>query len=169
MDPFVGEIRMFGGTFAPVGWKFCDGSLLNISDYDKLFALIGITYGGDGQSTFALPDLRGRAPVHTGTSNTGTRYLPGQFEGSETVTLLTNQLPIHTHIATAYGGAGGATTPSQGVWAGSTDVMPYNTVADSNMGGGLSPVGGSQPHENRPPYLAISFIIAMEGIYPSRS
>lgn len=160
-SPFVGEIRQFAGTFAPAGWAFCDGQLLPISEYDVLFQLIGTTFGGDGQETFALPDLRGRAVVGAGTSPQGTSYVLGEAGGVEQVTLTTSQLPAHglptssqprtrTHpvagTALATGGA-------------------YRPEGDANTH--LAPVGGSQPHENMPPFLTTSFIISLFGIFPS--
>ena len=160
-DPYIGEIRMFGGNFAPVGWLLCQGQLLPISQYDVLFNLIGTTYGGDGQETFALPNLQSRMPVHAGSG-----FVLGQTGGAETVTLTRDQLPAHTHQAVA---AAVATSPSPNnmFWASYanseySDQPPATPMA----GGALSSSGGSQPHENMSPYLAINFIIATEGIYP---
>ena len=160
-DPYIGEIRMFGGNFAPVGWLLCQGQTLPISQFDALFNLIGTTYGGDGQQSFQLPNLQGRIPIHVGSG------LPlGQVGGVETVTLTTNQLPIHTHQPV---GAAVAQSPSpnNAYWA-SYPNMNYSTQAPAApmAPNALSPSGGSQPHDNMPPYLAINFIIATEGIYP---
>jgi microcystin-dependent protein len=168
MDPFLGEIKMFGGNFAPQGWAFCNGQLLPISQYDALFSLLGTTYGGDGQTTFALPDLRGRAPIHTNSA-----YPQGAVVGSETVTLTQGQLPGHNHLAGALTGAGSANKPDGAVWAGST-IGDNKYIDTLNAPGVLNPAvlqnaGGSQPHDNMQPYLVINFIIALEGIYPPQS
>jgi microcystin-dependent protein len=167
-SPFVGEIRMFGGNFAPVGWAFCNGALVPISENETLFNLIGTTYGGDGQSTFALPNLQGRLPMHMGTGvGLSTRTI-GEQGGVETVTLTTNQIPAHSHAPLAVSGNGNQATPQNGVWAGvTTSIYTSNAPATAfnPAVGGSS--GGSQPHENRMPFLAISFIISLFGIYPS--
>lgn len=168
-EAYIGEIRMFGGNFAPVGWSFCDGSLLAIAQYDALFALIGTTYGGDGQNTFALPDLRGRVPVHQGQGAGLSNYTIGQNGGSETVTLITNQLPSHAHSAQAQSGQGGQASPSGGVWASSNLSQFSNNPANSAMSPqAMTLSGGSQPHENMLPFECISFIICLEGIFPSQ-
>jgi microcystin-dependent protein len=164
-NPYIGEIRMFGGNFAPVGWLLCQGQILSISDYDVLFNLIGTTYGGDGQSTFGLPNLASRLPFGQGSG-----FVLGQAGGAETVTLTTNQLPVHTHQAVA---AAAATlpSPSNNYWAISPNTQ-YTAAQTPNAPmspSALSRAGGNQPHENMPPYLAINFIIATEGIYPSPS
>lgn len=162
-EPFVGEIRMFGGNFAPVGWAFCDGSLIAISQNTALFSLIGTIYGGDGQNTFGLPDLRGRLPVHQGSG-----FVLGQLAGTETVTLTTNQMPAHTHTVLARTSAT-AGSPSGAMYGGNTDSI-YTPTASAQMNAGvIAPAGGSQPHDNMMPYLVVSFIIALEGIYPSRN
>ena len=165
-QPYIGEIRMFAGSFAPVGWAFCNGALLPISEYDTLFNLIGTTYGGDGVSTFQLPDLSGRFPLHTGTGP-GQTFQLGQQGGSPEVTLSTPQLPRHTHTPQA---AASATTASaaNAFPAGWADV-PYSATDPSVALAPqqLGPAGGSQPHENRQPYLAIGFIIATYGMYPT--
>lgn len=160
-DPYIGEIRMFGGNFAPVGWLLCQGQSLPISQYDALFNLIGTTYGGDGQQTFLLPNLQSRVPLHVGPN-----YMLGQSGGSETVTLNTNQLPIHTHSPV---GNTVATTPSpnNAFWANYanqrySDQAPAAAMAPN----ALSISGGNQPHNNMSPYQVINFIIATEGIYP---
>jgi microcystin-dependent protein len=161
-DPYIGEIRMFGGNFAPVGWLLCQGQLLPISQYDVLFNLIGTTYGGDGQNTFALPNLASRLPVHQGSG-----YVLGQMAGVETVTLNRNQMPVHTHQPVGTQTAQGQ-SPSNSYWANNTN-LPYSVAAPSAAmaPNALSNAGGNQPHENMSPYLAINFIIATEGIYPS--
>jgi microcystin-dependent protein len=164
--PFVGEIRMFGGNFAPAGWMFCDGSVLAISEFETLFNLIGTTYGGDGQSTFALPDLRSRVPIHAGVG-----FVIGQLGGEETVTLTTTQMPAHGHAALATSSGGTSTSPASAVWATTPELVyhapagsPVSMAADS-----LSLVGGSQPHDNMLPFLAVSFIISLFGVFPSQT
>ncbi|UVO55772.1 phage tail protein [Sphingomonas sp. SUN039] len=172
-QPYVGEIRLFGGNFAPAGWGFCDGSLQAISEQETLFQLIGTTYGGDGQNTFALPDLRGRVPVHQGTLAGGSSYTIGQFAGVESVTVTTNQLPSHSHgmAATASGqqaspqGAFFATVSSTQAGANAYDVSPVSTPL---VAASLLPfVGGAQPHNNIQPTLFVNYIIAFFGIFPS--
>lgn len=167
-QPYVGEIRMFAGSFAPAGWAFCDGQLIPISENDVLFTLIGTTYGGDGQNTFALPDLRSRVPVHQGNG-----FVIGQSGGVESVTLTANQIPTHTHAATAVNAAGNTATAS-GVWAASADtsINPYGAAAsiDSSMAPqAISSTGGSQPHDNMLPFLVISFILSLFGVFPSQT
>lgn len=163
-DPYVGEIRMFAGNYAPYGWLLCDGSLLPISEYDMLFALIGTTYGGDGQSTFALPDLRGRAPLHQGPG-----YVLGQMAGTERVTLQPDHLPPHTHQLQASRQAASPSQPPTDAMLGVSPSMIYGTgtptvaMAPQMLG----PAGNSQSHLNMPPYLALNFIIAIFGIFPS--
>jgi len=164
-SPYIGEIRMFAGNFAPVGWAFCNGALVPISDNDALFNLIGTTYGGDGQSTFALPDLQSRLPVHVGPG-----FALGQVAGAESVTLTTNQIPAHSHVQSASSGQGSASSPAGAVSAAST-LDQYSTTAPSL---GLSPsaltsAGGSQPHDNMSPYLVVNFIISLFGIFPSQT
>jgi microcystin-dependent protein len=165
--PYVGEIRMFGGNFAPAGWAFCDGSLLAIAENDTLFNLIGTTYGGDGQSTFALPDLRSRVPVHQGPS-----FVLGQVGGEESVTLTVNQIPAHTHVATCYPVAGNSADPTGKRWASSADtsINPYAVPpGDSTMAAQAIGIdGGSQPHDNMLPFLVISFIISLFGVFPTQ-
>jgi len=166
--PYVGEIRMFGGNFAPVGWMFCEGQLLPIDQYDTLFNLIGTTYGGDGQSTFALPDLRGRLPVHQGGG-----FTVGQNGGVEQVTLTQQQLPAHTHqlLGSASGATGSNPTNSVLAASASATVSPYGTDAPPTTlnAGSITSAGGSQPHDNFQPYLCISFIISLFGIFPSQT
>jgi microcystin-dependent protein len=169
-EPFLGEIRMFGGNFAPLGWAFCNGQLLAISENSALFDLLGTTYGGDGQSTFALPNLQGRLAVHQGSNGFSNRII-GQIDGTETATLTTSQMPGHTHTAVG-SNSGNLPSPANAFW--STDpggnTAAYNEAGGSTMSGSaLLPAGSGQPHENRPPYLGVSFIIALEGIYPSQN
>lgn len=170
---YVGEIRMFGGTFAPLGWMFCDGALLPIAEYETLFTLIGTTYGGDGQVTFALPDLRGRVPVHQGQGQGLTQRTLGQSSGSETVTLIPSQIPIHTHIATANSGAGSSPSPTNNVWAANSNTTALQFTASTATPVNMNPtsigsVGGSQPHENMMPFVAVNYIISLFGIFPSQ-
>lgn len=168
-QPFVGEIRMFGGNFAPAGWMFCEGQLLPIDQYDTLFNLIGTTYGGDGQSTFALPDLRGRLPVHVG-SGQNFQFL-GIRGGTETVTLTTTQIPGHAHAAVCGAGGGDSGSPVGKFW--STDpagnTAAYNETYGATMAAGaLASAGGGQPHDNMKPYLCVNFIISLFGVFPSQ-
>lgn len=171
-EPYVGEIRMFSGNFAPRGWALCDGSLLPISQYTALYALIDTTYGGDGRTNFALPDLRGRLAVHKGTNpQTGTNFSLGQSAGTEQVTLTVNQLPVHTHTALAQAPtAGTAQSPAGAVWAESA-LGPYGAGPGTQAmnAAAVSAAGGGQPHENRMPYLTTTFIIALVGIFPTQS
>ena len=171
-SPYIGEIRIFAGNFAPRGWMFCQGQTLSISQYDTLFSLIGTTYGGDGQTTFNLPDLRSRIAVHTGTGSTGSSYVLGQAGGAENVALTTAQLPTHTHPAQCNNGAGDASTPAGNFWAGNANsgILQFAATNDSTMSASqISQTGSTQPHNNVMPYLAINYIIALEGIYPARS
>lgn len=167
-QPYVGEIRMFGGNFAPLGWMFCEGQILPIAENETLFNLIGTTYGGNGQETFGLPDLRGRVPVHQG----GGIQL-GQLAGTESVTLGVAQMPAHTHTMMVTSAAATDTAASGLVLAAtaSATVSPYGSDAPRNVlnAASISSVGGSQPHENRQPFLCVSFIISLFGIFPSQS
>ena len=166
-QPYVGEIRMFGGNFAPAGWMFCEGQLLPISENETLFQLIGTTYGGDGQSTFALPDLRGRIPLHQGNG-----FILAETGGAEEITLTVNQIPAHGHPMLATANAATDTAPSQSsvlARALSATVTPYGS--DNPKGplnaSSVGVVGGSQPHTNFQPYLCVNFIISLFGIFPS--
>jgi microcystin-dependent protein len=164
--PYIGEIRMFAGNFAPVGWELCHGQLLSISENDTLFTLIGTTYGGDGQSTFALPDLRGRIPVHHGGG-----YVMGQAAGSETTTLTIAQIPAHSHQMLASSQSATETTPSNMVVPAVANALIYDNLPPffTMNQSVISPVGSSQPHNNMMPYLSINFIISLFGIYPSQT
>jgi microcystin-dependent protein len=163
-QPYVGEIRMFGGNFAPAGWEFCQGQLLPISENETLFQLIGTTYGGDGQSTFALPDLRGRIPIHQGNG-----FVMAETGGAEQVTLTQNQIPSHGHGFVAVAQTGNQISPANSLPANSFSITPYiNDPPDGSMAAAaISPVGGSQPHNNMQPYLCVNFIISLFGIFPS--
>ena len=164
-QPYVGEIRMFAGNFAPAGWMFCEGQLLSISEYEALFALIGATYGGDGQSTFGLPDLRGRIPIHP--SNI---FVLAETGGSEEITLTVNQIPAHSHALQAVAEPGRSPNPQGNLLAKSTTFDAYiNDTPSAQMNSqAISQTGGSQPHNNFQPYLCIDFIISLYGIFPSR-
>lgn len=164
VQPYVGEIRMFAGNFAPAGWMFCEGQLLSISENETLFQLIGTTYGGDGQETFALPDLRGRIPVHQGNG-----FILAETGGVEEVTLTVNQIPSHTHPLLASTGPGQSNTPGGNLTAESAAVKIYiSDPPTANMNpAAISSTGGSQPHTNFQPYLCIDFIISLFGIFPS--
>jgi microcystin-dependent protein len=174
-QPYVGEIRMFAGNFAPAGWMFCEGQLLPISENETLFQLVGTTYGGDGESTFALPDLRGRIPVHQGAGGGGS-YLLAETGGAEEVTLGPQQIPSHTHRLPAVDGRPGTqVSPAGNLPAMSLNVVPYVNATPGTAAEGadrlgpaaITPTGGSQPHLNLQPYLCVSFIISLFGIFPS--
>jgi microcystin-dependent protein len=164
-DPYIGELRMFAGTFAPAGWALCSGQLIPISQNDALFNLIGTTYGGDGQTTFGLPDLRGRAPVHTGPG-----FVQGQMAGEEYVTLSTGQLPQHNHSMNGSQNPGTTTAPQGMVLAslGPGTNLAYGTDAPTHAidPSSITFQGGNQEHLNLQPYLCVSWIISLEGIYP---
>jgi len=164
-EPYVGEIRFVGFNFAPVGWMMCEGQLLPISDYSTLFNLIGTTYGGDGQSTFALPDLRGRVAMHQGSD-----FVIGQTGGVENVTLTVNDIPSHSHAVGAVHTNGNRPTPAGALFAASSTGQ-YVPVASatSAMGNMVSATGGSQPHNNLQPLLVMTCIISLFGVYPSPS
>lgn len=160
---------MFGGNFAPAGWAFCSGQLMPISQNDTLFNLIGTTYGGDGQSTFGIPDLQGRIPLHMGTGSSGTTYQIGEMAGVESVTLTTQQIPNHNHTYQVSQDAGTTGAPSGQVVASNTQVKLFSQLPPVNAmnSNALMPSGGSQPHENLMPFLVVSYIISLFGIYPS--
>lgn len=162
---------MFAGNFPPLGWAFCDGQTLPIAVYDTLFSLIGTTYGGDGQTTFRLPDLRGRLPVHMGQGPGLSNYTIGQTAGTEVATLNTNEIPAHTHaFAPATSEPADRRNPRGALFARTTEPAYAPPPLSGSMAPGVSGnAGGSQPHPNLQPYLCVNFIIALEGIYPSRS
>lgn len=162
-QPYVGEIRMFAGNFAPAGWQFCEGQLLPISENEALFQLIGITYGGDGQSTFALPDLRGRIPIHQGNG-----FILAETGGAEEITLTSSQIPAHSHVLLGSTAIANSTTPQGNVFAAAfQDVYVEDITQQMLSPAAISPVGGSQPHTNFQPYLCVNFIISLFGIFPS--
>ncbi len=163
-EMYVGEIRQFAGNFAPQGWALCNGAILPISQNEVLFSLIGTTYGGDGQNTFALPDFRGRVPMHQGNS-----YVMGEAAGVEQVTLLSTQMPAHTHAVMA-AGTGGQDNPAGNFWATSGSNAYAQPPGNVNMNpASMGAAGGNQPHDNMHPFLAVTYIIALEGIYPTPS
>lgn len=163
-QPYVGEIRMFAGNFAPAGWMFCEGQLVPISENETLFNLIGTTYGGDGQSTFALPDLRGRLPLHQGNG-----FILAETGGAEEITLTASQIPSHSHPFLASTSLATDTSPSNTVLAQTTTFDFYQSTPGSIVMApqSVGPVGGSQPHTNFQPYLCVNFIISLFGIFPS--
>jgi len=163
-QPYVGEIRMFAGNFAPAGWMFCEGQLLPISEYETLFNLIGTTYGGDGQSTFSLPDMRGRIPIHQGGG-----FTLAETGGVEEVTLTVSQIPSHSHPLMVSTGPGSGNTPAGHVTAESPNISLYieDAPAVAMNAAAITSTGGSQPHTNFQPYLCVSFIISLFGIFPS--
>jgi microcystin-dependent protein len=170
-NPYVGEIRMFGGNFAPLGWAFCDGQLLAIAENDALFNLIGTTYGGDGQTTFGLPDLRGRLPVHQGTDSTGQAWTLGQATGAEEVTLTVAEMPAHSHFAMGSSDQASTSDPAGAVLATLAAAGTQSAYGIRSPIGALDPssltsAGGSQPHPNLMPYACVSFIISLYGVYP---
>ena len=164
MARYIGEIRMFAGNFAPAGWMFCEGQLLPISENDALFLVIGTTYGGDGQSTFALPDLRGRIPIHQGNG-----FILAETGGAEEITLTVNQIPAHSHPLLATATVANDSTSANNVLAqtGTFDGYQSSPPAAAMAPQSVSSVGGSQPHTNFQPYLCIDFIISLSGIFPS--
>lgn len=169
-EPFLAEVRMVGFNFAPRGWAFCDGQILPINQNQSLYSLLGTTYGGDGRTSFALPDLRGRTPIHVGRSNGGSEHQLGQKSGEETHTLSANEMPQHTHTLRGTNTGNGTASPANNVFANAgTDL--YNSadsLVDMNAGV-VTNVGGGQAHENVQPYLALNFCIALRGLFPSRN
>ncbi len=170
-EPFVGEIRMFAGNFPPRGWAFCDGQLLAVSQNDALFSLFGTIYGGDGRTTFGLPDLRGRVPVHAGHGPGLSERRLGSKAGAEQVTLTTNQLPNHTHSSKVSPNYGSRSNPEESILAKNIKEVGYSSEPpdDSMNSSSITNVGGSQSHTNLMPFLCVNFIVSLFGIYPSRS
>lgn len=165
-EPFIGEIMLFAGNFEPKGWAFCDGRLLPIAQHTALFSILGTTYGGDGKTTFALPDLRGRAPIGQGQGPGLSNYSLGETGGQETVTLTVGQMPAHNH---AFSDAGQQPSgDAVRVQTGSSQTKIQQTTGSANSGVTQN-TGGSQPHENRQPYLGVNYVIALQGIFPSRN
>ena len=170
-QPYVGEIRMFAGNFAPNGWMFCEGAPLAIAENEVLFQLIGTTYGGDGEETFNLPNLASRVPIHMGTGPDGTTYQLGEMAGTEQETLTVQQIPNHTHALTASESVASLQPPVSAVLAQSTvaDMYIQDTPDGALAASSVQPVGGSQPHENTQPFLCINFIISLFGVFPSQT
>jgi microcystin-dependent protein len=174
-NPFIGEIRMFGGNFAPAGWALCKGDLVPIAENDALFTLLGTIYGGDGENTFALPDIRGRVPIHMGQGAGLTNRVIGEMAGVESVTLTTQQIPIHTHTMQCDTLGAESATPANSIHGTETagnaavykvDVDIAPELIQPMPASAIGPVGGSQPHENRMPFVAVTFIISLFGIFP---
>jgi microcystin-dependent protein len=172
-SPFVAEIRIFAGNFAPTGWAFCSGQLLPISQNTALFSLVGTFYGGDGKSTFGLPNLRDSAPMHQGQGPGLTERFVGEAGGEASVTLLVTEIPFHNHTASGITGTASLPNPANNLWASAAGRSPpplySNSGPNTTMNAGaIGLTGGSQPHNNMQPYLGLSFIIAMQGIFPPR-
>ena len=167
-QPFIGEIRIFAGNFAPAGGAMCEGQLMPISENDALFVLLGTTYGGDGQETFGLPDFRGRMPLHQGTGTGLTNRVMGEMGGVESVTLTVQQIPVHNHAFLASADPGGAITPAGNVPGAGASVQTYRPIAPNvpANAGSITPTGGSQPHDNMHPFLCMNYIISLFGLYP---
>jgi microcystin-dependent protein len=171
-SPYIGEIRMFGGSFNPAGWALCNGALQAISQNDALFTLIGTTYGGDGEQTFGLPDLQGRIPLHQGTNpTTGVSHVIGEIAGVESVTLTTNTIPVHNHAFLASQDGATQNSPAGNVLGSTTAIKNWSPFPPTgNMNAlALAPQGGSQPHENMMPFLVVTFIISLFGIFPTQN
>ena len=163
--PYLSELRMFSFNFAPKGWAMCSGQLLPIAQNQALFSLLGTTYGGNGQTTFGLPDLRGRTPMHFGAG-----YTQGQTAGQTAHTLTMSEMPAHNHMVMASSNAPAASTPLNNFFASNTSFTPYGTSPNTSMApGNVTNMGGSQPHNNMAPYLVINICIALQGIFPSRN
>lgn len=184
MNPHIGEIRIFAGNFEPAGWMICDGRLIPISENETLFQLIGTTYGGDGESTFALPNLQGRVPIHMGTGPDGTTYQLGEMAGVESVTLTTQQMPIHNHFAQGKvtipvrgDNPGHLSNPANAAIAVSPGKKFFSKTESTNgimapldmPGATTGSTGGSQPHDNMQPYLVVNYIISLFGLWPSQT
>lgn len=174
-EPFLAEVRIVGFNFAPRGWAFCDGQILPISQNQSLYSLLGTTYGGDGRTSFALPDLRGRTPIHVGRSNGGADHREGQKSGEETHTLSANEMPQHTHQAKASPGLGSSASPQNSLWAQVTNTVgnvyadPGQAAPTAALNNPVLNVGGGQAHNNMQPSLALNFCIALQGLFPSRN
>ena len=173
-NPFVAEIRIFAGNFAPLGWALCQGQLLPLSQNTALFSLIGTFYGGNGSSNFALPNFQDSAPIHHGQGQGLTDRFIGETGGSESVTLIQSEIPVHNHSLQGTSSAADQTTPAGNVWAasgvGRTPPPLYSTTQNTTMAPtALAPSGGSLPHNNMHPYLTLNFIIALQGVFPPRS
>jgi microcystin-dependent protein len=168
-DPFVAEIRIFPFNFAPKGWAFCNGQLLPISQNTALFSLLGTFYGGDGKSTFALPDMQGNAPIHAGQGPGLSEYFLGQMSGSDTVTLLDSEMPAHSHSLSASTEAGDTNLPAGNFTGSGSSIYAPAAQLKGMSPQSLAPAGGSLPHNNLMPYLTLNFNIAMQGVFPPRT
>lgn len=170
-EPFLAEVRIVGFNFAPRGWAFCDGQILPINQNQSLYSLLGTTYGGDGRTTFALPDLRGRVPIHVGSSGDGgAHHTEGQKSGEETHTLAANEMPQHNHVVKASTANATVTDPSSMVLAATTSDVYTDSATSVDLASGTSlNAGGGQAHDNMQPYLAVNFCIALQGLFPSRN
>ncbi|UFJ39580.1 tail fiber protein [Brevibacillus humidisoli] len=170
-EPFLGEIRIFAGNFAPRGWAFCNGQIMHITQNTALFSLLGTTYGGDGKMTFALPNLQGRAPMHWGAGQGLTPRSLGDVSGSSTVTLISQEMPTHNHLPQSQS-SGSQPNPEGAIWARPSGLRPaslYGETPDTQMApNAILPAGGSMPHNNMQPYLGLIYIIALEGVFPQR-
>lgn len=168
-EPFLAEVRMVGFNFAPRGWAFCDGQILPINQNQALYSLLGTIYGGDGRTSFALPDLRGRTPIHVGSSDGGVSHREGEKSGEEAHTLSVAEMPQHRHAVQASSAGADAPTPQGNVFAAANNVYHDAANLTGLRVGTIAPVGGGQPHENMQPYLAVNFCIALRGLFPSRN
>jgi microcystin-dependent protein len=171
-DPFLGEIALVGFNFEPAGWALANGQLLLIAQNTALFSLLGTTYGGNGINTFALPDLRGRVPLHLGQGPGLSDYVIGQVGGVEAITLIVNEIPAHSHLVNASAANGTSDTPTNAIPGRNASGVPdYSSAAPNTTmaPATIAPAGGSQPHENRPPFLVMNYVIALQGIFPSRN
>lgn len=174
MEPFIGEIRLFAGSYAPVGWALCNGQLVPLGQNTALYSLIGTTYGGDGKTNFALPNLKGRAPMHAGAGPGLTPHYLGEAGGKASVPLVAGQMPAHSHVPGCYDGPGNADAPTDAVWAGKAGrgavaaYAPAPTADGAMNAQALSSMGSGKAHNNRQPYLGLNFIIALNGIFPQR-
>ncbi|MGZ4107820.1 MAG: phage tail protein [Tumebacillaceae bacterium] len=163
-EPYIGEIRLFGNTYAPRGWALCNGQILSIQQNAALFSLLGTTYGGNGQTTFALPDLRGRVPIHQNSS-----FPLGAVGGEATHTVTITEMPAHTHLVRGSTNAASTPDPTNATWANAENLYAAATALTPMNGATITPTGGSQPHDNMQPYTAMNYCIALVGIYPSRN
>ena len=170
-EPFLAEIRIMGFNFAPRGWAFCDGQILPINQNQSLYSLLGTTYGGDGRTSFALPDIRGRVPVHVGNDGAGgMTYSEGQKTGEETHTLSVNELANHSHVMQGTSNIANQAVPNNTLLAATNNGKPYSSSSSGEMGSGMvAHVGGSQAHENMQPTTVLNFCIALQGLFPSRN
>lgn len=167
--PYLGEIRIVSFSFAPKGWALCNGQTMSIQQNQALFSLLGTTFGGDGRTNFLLPDFRGRTPMHAGSQQGTPAYTPGQSTGQEQHTLILSELPLHSHTAMGSSATNTLGSPAGNFWATGPSQYAASPINTAMAGNAIAPAGGSQPHENRPPYLVLNFIIALTGIFPSRN